>query len=94
MLLFVFGVFLFPAWSEAIGPQVENITFTPWEHSLPPRDEQGYLDWKAFGENVLISRKASLYSPQTISLGNKVRIDEFCILSGLIEIGNFVHISA
>ncbi len=54
LCLFVFGVFLFPAWSEAIGPQVENITFTPWEHSLPPRDEQGYLDWKAFGENEFV----------------------------------------
>ena len=52
------------------------------------------LGLKTFGEHVLISRKASLYSPQTISLGSNVRIDDFCILSGHIEIGNFVHISA
>ena len=46
------------------------------------------------GTDVQISRKASVYSPSTISLGDHVRIDDFCILSGHIEIGNYVHISA
>ena len=49
---------------------------------------------KSYGINVLISRKASFYSPECISLGNNVRIDDFCILSGNITIGSFVHISA
>lgn len=49
---------------------------------------------KSFGNNVLISRKASLYDVQNISIGDRVRIDDFCILSGKIKIGNFVHISA
>jgi galactoside O-acetyltransferase len=31
---------------------------------------------------------------ESISIGNHVRIDDFCILSGDIEIGNYVHISA
>lgn len=52
------------------------------------------IGFKAFGQNVLISRKASFYSPETISLGSHVRIDDFCILSGHIEVGDFVHVSA
>lgn len=50
--------------------------------------------FKAYGENVLISRKASLYGTQGMSFGNNVRIDDFCILSGTIKIGSYVHISA
>jgi galactoside O-acetyltransferase len=44
--------------------------------------------------NVLISKKASFYSPGEITLGNNVRIDDFCILSGEITIGSHIHISA
>lgn len=57
-------------------------------------EELQTLGLKRYGENVLISRRASLYAPQHISLGNHVRIDDFCILSGDITIGNRVHISA
>lgn len=47
-----------------------------------------------FGENALISRKVSIYSAEKISIGNNVRIDDFCILSGKIIIGNYIHIAA
>jgi acetyltransferase-like isoleucine patch superfamily enzyme len=47
-----------------------------------------------YGTHVLISRNASLYQPEKITIGNHVRIDDFCILSGNITIGNHVHISA
>lgn len=49
---------------------------------------------KHFGKNVLISRYARIYSPNNLILGDNVRIDDFCILSGKIEIGSRVHISA
>lgn len=52
------------------------------------------LGFKNFGKNVLISRKASIYSPEKMNLGDNVRIDDFCILSGNITIGNYVHVSA
>ncbi|WP_282039412.1 acyltransferase [Saccharicrinis aurantiacus] len=52
------------------------------------------IGFKCYGENVLISDKASIYSPETISIGNHVRIDDFCILSGNITLGNYIHISA
>lgn len=57
-------------------------------------DELKALGLKSFGKNVLISRKASVYAAEAISIGDHVRIDDFCILSGSICIGSFVHISA
>lgn len=48
----------------------------------------------SIGNNVKISKKASIYSPELIKIGNNVRIDDFCILSGEISIGSYVHISA
>lgn len=52
------------------------------------------LGLKAYGKNVLISRKASIYGADRIELGNNVRIDDFALLSGRITIGDYVHIAA
>lgn len=52
------------------------------------------IGFKSLGTDVKISRFARFYFPQTISIGDNVRIDDFCILSGNIEIGSNVHISA
>ena len=52
------------------------------------------LGLKNFGSNVLISDKASIYSPHLISIGSNVRIDDFCILTGQITLGNQIHIGA
>ncbi|MCQ2454627.1 MAG: acyltransferase [Clostridia bacterium] len=52
------------------------------------------LGLKHFGKNVLISRKASIYQASKISIGNNVRIDDFCILSGLINFGNNIHLAS
>ncbi len=49
-----------------------------------------------FGEDVCISKKVSIYNPERISIGNHVRIDDFCVLSageGGIEIGDYIHIA-
>lgn len=62
--------------------------------SFYTQEELLTIGFKNFGENVLISRKASIYSPEEISIGNNVRIDDFCLISGKINIGNFVHIAA
>lgn len=56
--------------------------------------ELAELGLKSYGSNVLISKKCSIYSSDKISVGNNVRIDDFCILSGNITLGNNVHISA
>jgi galactoside O-acetyltransferase len=60
-------------------------------------DKLPAIGLKSYGKNALISKKASFYSPMSISLGENVRIDDFCILSadiGSISIGSYVHISA
>lgn len=57
-------------------------------------EELGKLGLNAIGENVLISKKASIYGAQNISIGSHVRIDDFCILSGRITIGDYIHIAA
>ena len=49
---------------------------------------------KSYGYNVKISRHACFYGENNISIGNNVRIDDFCILSGNIELGNNIHIAA
>ena len=56
--------------------------------------ELAFIGLKAYGKNVLISRKCSIYGAANISIGDNVRIDDFCILSGHITIGSNVHISA
>lgn len=48
------------------------------------------------GKNVLLSRKASFYNPERISVGDFTRVDDFCVLSagqGGITIGRNVHIA-
>jgi galactoside O-acetyltransferase len=60
------------------------------------KEELLNLGFKSVGENVLISNKTSIYNPQNISIGNNVRIDDFCVISAGrngIEIGNNVHIA-
>jgi galactoside O-acetyltransferase len=56
--------------------------------------ELSEIGLKKYGDNVLISRKCSIYSPEKTSVGDHVRIDDFCILSGEITLGSYVHISA
>ena len=55
--------------------------------------ELSELGLKSFGENVLISKKASIYTPDQISIGSNVRIDDFCLLVGNIKLGNYIHVS-
>lgn len=52
------------------------------------------IGFKSIGKSCKISRKVSLYGVSHISIGNNVRIDDFCILSGKITLGNNIHISA
>ena len=51
------------------------------------------LGLNQIGDNVLISDKCSIYGTD-ITIGNNVRIDDFCILSGSIQLGSNIHIGA
>lgn len=57
-------------------------------------DELHNLTFKKIGKNVLISRFVQFYDEENIEIGNNVRIDDFCILSGKIKLGDYIHISA
>lgn len=52
------------------------------------------MGFASLGKNVLLSRKSSIYSPSKITIGDNVRIDDFCILSGRITLGSYIHIAA
>ena len=52
------------------------------------------IGFKSIGEGCLISRNARFYSPQNMTIGDHVRIDDFAIISGKITLGSHIHISA
>ena len=62
--------------------------------SFYTEQELSQLGLKSYGKNVRISRYAQIYSPERISIGHNVRIDDFCILSGSITLGSHIHIAA
>jgi len=54
------------------------------------------MGFSSLGENVLISDKVSIYNCKNITIGNNVRVDDFCVISagsGGIRIGDYVHIA-
>lgn len=62
--------------------------------SFYSEEELNELGLKSYGHNVQISRHACFYGASNISVGNNVRIDDFCIFSGRIELGDNIHIAA
>jgi acetyltransferase-like isoleucine patch superfamily enzyme len=52
------------------------------------------MNFASLGSNVLISTRASIYNADQIAIGDNSRIDDFCLLSGKIEIGRNVHFAA
>lgn len=64
------------------------------ENSWYSKAELKNIGFKFCGSNVLISKKTSIYNPELMKFGNNIRVDDFCILSGNIELGDYVHIAA
>lgn len=64
------------------------------QNSFYSSQELSALGFKDIGQNVLVSRFAQFYGIENIEFGSNVRIDDFCILSGNIKLGNNIHISA
>ena len=60
--------------------------------SFYTEEELMALGLKRCGKNVKISRRAMIYNADQIEIGNHVRIDDFCILSGRIQFGDYIHI--
>lgn len=61
--------------------------------SFYTNDELLAMGFKHVGNSVKISRFARFYDINNISIGDNVRIDDFCILSGNITLGSHIHIA-
>ncbi|MBT9494940.1 MAG: acyltransferase [Paucibacter sp.] len=57
------------------------------------QDELLAMRFKSLGRDVKISRSANLYIPEYIAIGDYSIVDDFCVLSGSLEIGRNVHIA-
>ena len=59
-------------------------------------EELKNLGVTVYGKNIFISKFVNIYNPTNLILHDNIRIDDFSIISckGIIEIFNFVHISA
>lgn len=65
--------------------------------SFLSEEQLAQMGFASIGKNVHISDKASFYNCKNISIGNNVRIDDFCVLSagdGGINLGDYIHIAA
>jgi acetyltransferase-like isoleucine patch superfamily enzyme len=51
------------------------------------------VGFKSLGQNVSISRTTRIYLPEYMSIGDNSMVDDFCVLSGNLEIGRNVHIA-
>lgn len=61
-----------------------------------PREIVEQMGFASVGKDVQLSDRASFYNTSKISLGDNVRIDDFCVLSagvGGIHIGSYIHIA-
>jgi galactoside O-acetyltransferase len=52
------------------------------------------IGFKKIGKCALISRNAVFYGANNMVIGDNVRIDDFCLLSGQIVLGSHIHIAA
>jgi galactoside O-acetyltransferase len=61
-------------------------------------EELAQLGFASVGENVRISKTATIYNTGNIHIGSYVRIDNFCVIAisgtGTLRIGSYSHISA
>lgn len=58
------------------------------------REELLSMGFKSIGNGCFISRNARFYGTENMTIGDNVRIDDFCILSGHITLGSHIHVSA
>lgn len=51
------------------------------------------MGFAALGVNVKISDKAAIYGADQMRIGDNSRIDDFCVVSGKVELGRNVHLA-
>ncbi|HTL46546.1 MAG TPA: acyltransferase [Verrucomicrobiae bacterium] len=58
--------------------------------SQPQLEAMGF---RKLGKNVKISDRASVYDAPQMEIGDHVRIDDFCVVSGRIVFNSYIHIA-
>ena len=56
-------------------------------------EELAGMGFKHIGRDVHIARTARLYAPAYMSIGDRCIIDDYCVVSGAIEMGDNVHLA-
>ena len=51
-------------------------------------------DLKHCGKNVIIGKTVRIRHPELVEIGDNCIIDDFTIISGKVELGNYVHIGS
>lgn len=51
------------------------------------------MGFKSLGRDVKISDRAALYNVDQLEIGDYSRIDDFCVVSGKVTLGRYVHIA-
>ena len=62
-------------------------------NSFYTAEELRELGLRFCGKGVRLSRSAMIYGAEKISIGDYSRIDDFCVLSGAVTIGRYVHVA-
>lgn len=57
------------------------------------KEQLEQLSFKYLGKNVKISDRAALHNTELWEVGDNVRIDDFCVVSGKVTFGRNVHIA-
>lgn len=51
------------------------------------------IGFKRLGKEVRISDKSCIYDAHEMEIGDFTRIDDFCIVSGKVQIGSYCHVT-
>lgn len=51
------------------------------------------LHLKHLGKRVMVSSLARIYAPHLVELEDDCRIDDFCVLTGRVRLGKYVHLA-
>lgn len=60
-------------------------------YSIKELREMGF---RSLGKHVLICRNCQIYSPETISIGDNVLVDDYVVMNGDITLGRYDHIGS
>ncbi|MCJ8151403.1 acyltransferase [Shinella sedimenti] len=75
----------------------EKLVENPFDQGFFVSDELRKFGFASVGENVLISKRATIIGLKNIWIGNDVRIDDYAVITaygGSLFLGNYIHIGS